>query len=102
MSKTKIIYENISHKIVKIYDLPPCEEIEIPEGGWKERTCYEVIVSLRPSNPCFIAIFYTGFLNGKNKGPGGYAKIWIPGSSKSIEFESVYFMRPIRVIMETD
>ena len=64
---------------MKINDLPPKERTIIPPiSGWKERTYYKVLVSFHKGNPIHQAIFYTGFLNGRNGGPGGYSKAWNP------------------------
>ena len=71
--------------------IKPVELIE-PENGWKEKTYYLAMVSLRPGNPEHEVIFFSGFLNGRdpydkryrkfmsgNKPfPGGYNVIWNP------------------------
>ena len=44
-----------------------------PAGGWKPQTYYVADVSVNPQNPLFRAIIFSGFLNGKNGRPGGYA-----------------------------
>jgi hypothetical protein len=47
--------------------------IKLPPGGWKEQTYYWINVQMFESNPPHPAIFYTGFLNGQDGEPGGYA-----------------------------
>lgn len=42
------------------------------------QTFYAVRVKFRENNPEHGAILYTGFLNGWNGTPGGYAEIWGP------------------------
>jgi hypothetical protein len=50
----------------------PNKYIGIPLNGWKERTWYLVEVAFHPDNCIHRAMFFTGFLNGKDNGPGGY------------------------------
>jgi hypothetical protein len=53
------------------------EEISINETfPWEESTYYRVRVKLYPNNITHEAIFFTGFLNGKNSSPGGYSSLW--------------------------
>ena len=49
-----------------------------PPGGWIERAYYVVMVKLNSSNVPHKAIFYTGFLNGDDGGPGGYSGLFNP------------------------
>ncbi len=53
---------------------PEARGVHPPEGGWKPHTWYEVVVSLRPGNPPFAALAYTGFLDGSGQ-PGNYSGI---------------------------
>lgn len=71
-------------------------EIIPPEGGWKEKTFYEVEVSYSSRNPIHKAIFYSGFLS-KGK-PCGYNAIWNPtcGSPKGIEY--AHYVKAIKVL----
>ncbi len=59
---------------------------------FKERTCYVVEVAMHGSNPIFQDIFYTGFLNGPDKSPGGYNRI----IQTDTEFKDLYYMKIIR------
>ena len=43
-----------------------------PKGGWKESTYYVCNVAFSSHNVIHRAMFFTGFLNGKNGTPGGY------------------------------
>lgn len=45
----------------------------LPKDGLKPHTWYIVNVSFSAGNPKHKALFYTGFLNGKNNMPGGYS-----------------------------
>lgn len=94
--------------LVKRHELPPYGMILGPKDGWKNRTVYRVLMSMRPSNPCFEALFYTGFCNERSDGqgwgpaggkdggwPGGYAKAWIPGQDV-IDFREIHYMRPLQ------
>lgn len=49
-----------------------------PEGGWKPQTYYVVLVQFRPTNSPHRSIFYSGFLNGNDGGPGGYSGLFNP------------------------
>jgi hypothetical protein len=61
--------------------MPPIERTIVPPpDGWEEHAFYAVDVSVAPSNPIWGAIFYAGFLNGSDNGPGGYSTIWSPTS----------------------
>jgi|PlaIllAssembly_1097288.scaffolds.fasta_scaffold09012_1 hypothetical protein len=60
--------------------------METPEGGWKANTYYKVHVTLFKGNCPHEAIFYTGFLNGRNGGPGGYACIMEPTYDNNIPY----------------
>jgi len=66
--------------------------IEVPEGGWEEQAFYAVHVAVSPQNPIWGAILYTGFLNGRDGGPGGYSTIWSP-TSDPVRFEDVHYLR---------
>ena len=44
-----------------------------PRGGWKERTWYLVDVEYFKGNPRHRSLFFSGFLNGEGKTPGGYS-----------------------------
>lgn len=77
--------------------LPKERHIEVPFHGWEEKTFYAVVVSLGPTNPLWGGILYTGFLNGPNGAPGGYASVWHGGTDEStVEFSDIYFLRILR------
>jgi len=44
-----------------------------PLEGWQEKTWYIADIKCFKGNPVHRAFFYSGFLNGKNKTPGGYS-----------------------------
>lgn len=57
-------------------EMPPKERrILPPVGGWEENAWYLVNVSYNPNNPIHESLFYTGFLNGPESGPGGYNSV---------------------------
>lgn len=61
---------------MKIETPPEQRTVTPPLGGWKERTYYVVRVAWNKGNPIHKAVFFTGFLNGPDGGPGGYSKVW--------------------------
>lgn len=67
-----------------------------PEGGWKERAYYVVLVSFREGNPEHKAILYTGFLNSGE--PGSYSGVFNP--TYEPEFLSVQEIHSMKVISE--
>lgn len=69
--------------------------IEVPdEGGWEPHTFYAVLVSVSPNNPIWGAILYTGFLNGPDGGPGGYASVWNGGTDESTTpFHRLHYLK---------
>ena len=67
------------------------EGIKQPEGGWKKRTYYKVLVKLSKSNVEHTSIFFSGYLhNGK---PSGYNKLFNPSYDRHYEFCDIYAMR---------
>jgi hypothetical protein len=81
--------------------LPPGGEkgIHLPEGGWEERSYYVVDVSFHYGNPIHRSIFYTGFLNGKDGGPGGYNQVMNPTyDSPVVGIDKVHHMKVLRKI----
>lgn len=81
-----------------MFNLPEKQEIISPQGGWKESTYYVVDVSYNKSNPIFKSIFYTGFLNGKGSGPGGYNELFCAATDNGSTISDVYYMKAIRSI----
>lgn len=73
----------------------PCKQGVIPPtGGWKPRTYYSVRVAWNKSNPVHMAIFYSGFLNDPDGGPGGYSQIWNPSYDRE-DWRQVYYMEVV-------
>lgn len=68
-----------------------------PKAGWKAHTYYLVEVCFNPSNPCFLAIFHSGFLNGRDGGPGGYNEIGFMDQSSDIG--DIVFLRVVRELV---
>jgi hypothetical protein len=62
---------------------------------FKPRTYYNVEIAMNMNNPIFQDIFYTGFLNGEDKTPGGYNGFFQADG----EFRDVKYMK---VISELD
>lgn len=83
----------VAHRLVQT-PLMKTRIIIPPIGGWKERTWYVVEVSFNPHNPTFGALFFTGFLNGPNGGPGGYNEI--AGLEDKTDIGSVHYLRALR------
>lgn len=77
-------------------DLPPRKEIIEPKQGWRENSYYAVEASFSSTNPIHRYIFYTGFLNGKDGGPGGY-NIFLSSSNVDgiYTISDVYYLRPL-------
>jgi hypothetical protein len=49
-----------------------------PPDGWQAQTYYVVVVQFGYTNITHRAILYTGFLNGRDKTPGGYSCLFNP------------------------
>jgi len=77
------------------------QTIIAPEDGWKPNSLYLVDVSYNPNNPVHRSYLYTGFLNGKDGGPGGYHSIW-NASYDPLKIEDAYFLRAVRLISENE
>lgn len=72
-----------------------------PEGGWKERTYYVVDVAYSKQNmPPHRAIFYTGFLNGKDGTPGGYEAIFQGSYEQQYSWRDAYYLKAVCEIPE--
>lgn len=79
--------------------LNPKEKVGIhaPEGGWKENTLYECEVSFSKHNPVHKCVFFSGFLNGKNGGPGGYNCAFNPTwENEQPPITKLYYLKPLR------
>lgn len=100
----KIITKFFSHKELekdfiheKILALPPEKRtIIVPAGGWKPQTVYWVLVAFNKNNPIHYAIFYSGFLNGKDKAPGGYNSIFAPTHNYVHHLGNLHFLEVVK------
>lgn len=72
-------------------------QINVPEGGWKERTWYVVEMSMNRSNPVFKGLLYTGFLSdGK---PCGYHTLFsINTPDEKTRYSELHYLKVIREI----
>ncbi len=65
--------ESEDNYTMKQYDLPPKTRTIIPPaGGWMPQTYYIVEAAFSTVNLIHDYIFFSGFLNGEDHGPGGY------------------------------
>ena len=67
-----------------------------PIDGWKAHTVYHVEASFSPGNPVHGYLFFSGFLNGPKKTPGGYNEFY---GTEGATFNEVYYLRVIRTII---
>lgn len=70
--------------------------IKPPKSGWEERTYYLVDVAFSPTNIIHRAIYYTGFLNGRDGAPGGYNMFAFYSNQYTIK--DVYYLKAIEKI----
>lgn len=68
-----------------------------PKAGWKPQTYYLVEVCCNPNNPCFAGVFYTGFLNGRDNGPGGYNQI--VSCEGDVSISNIVFLKAIKELV---
>lgn len=66
-----------------------------PEGGWSERTWYVVDVKYFEHNPVHSALFFTGFLDNKNR-PNGYNYLTAPSYDDCISISDCYYLKAVR------
>lgn len=88
--KTQIEEHYFSPKMKNLKGIHP------PENGWEENTFYIVDVAFSSYNIIHRAIFYTGFLDGKNNSPGGYNEVWSPDYRDRNSIHETYYMKAIR------
>lgn len=69
-----------------------------PEEGWKENTYYIVDVAFNRHNPVHKAIFFTGFLNGRDGGPGGYNQLFNPSWEGHQELGDMYYVKAVELL----
>ena len=68
-----------------------------PKGGWKPRTVYHVEASFAPGNPIHRYLFYSGFLDDKDKTPEGYNQFY--GCDENTTIAKVYYMRVLSEVI---
>lgn len=75
-----------------------------PLGGWKAHTYYVCRVAFSANNVIHNAIFYTGFLNGKNGGPGGYNGFVTQAGyeGEAPEYHEAFYVRPLVELMDRE
>lgn len=90
-------------RAVSFTDIPPKKRTILPpKDGWKEKTYYAVLVSVGPNNPKWVAIFHSGFLNGPNGEPGGYAKVW-SATSDEHPYHTLHYLEALHELnVQTD
>lgn len=77
--------------------LPPVNRtIILPEEGWEPRTWYQVEVSFNRNNPIHLALLFTGFLNGRDGGPGGYHMLVNPGWEDTQTIDRLHYLKPLQ------
>lgn len=69
-----------------------------PYGGWQKETYYIVDVSYFSTNPIHRALFYTGFLDGKDNHPGGYNFIINHAYDKQFSYKEVFYLKAIQAL----
>lgn len=84
--------------MVKKYDLVTERKVIPPIDGWQERTYYRVFVSFNANNPVHEAIFYSGFLNGQGRTPGGYNQAWNPTWDNPVSLRELFFLEVKNVL----
>lgn len=72
-----------------------------PREGWEEQTWYLVDVEYFSTNPRHRSLFFSGFLNGEDNGPGGYSGlVGTDGYSEDYNspnaWRSTYYFRVVR------
>lgn len=68
-----------------------------PEDGWKPHTVYHVEASFGPSNPIHGYLFFSGFLDDKDKTPSGYNEFY--GCGENTTIAEVYYMRVLSEVI---
>lgn len=80
--------------------LPPAERTLIPpDGGWKKSTYYAVEVAFTKTNCVHRSVFYSGFLNGVDGGPGGYNALMNPTYDRMYDddpWRRVHYLKVLR------
>ena len=71
-------------------------KIILPVNGLKPSTTYIVEAAFSQNNVIHRMLFYTGFLNGQNKTPGGYNEFL--RTEDHLEYHNAYFLEFIEPI----
>lgn len=79
---------------------PSKQTIHPPKDGWKQETFYIVEVAFSDVNVVHKAIFYTGFLNGKDNGPGGYNYLTCPSYENNYDISDVFYIKAVEELFE--
>lgn len=74
----------------------PKQTVIPPKKGWEEHTLYLVDISFNEQNPIHRGLFFSGFLNGPGKTPGGYAKVLTPIEGTSHELGSMRYLKVVK------
>lgn len=75
-----------------------------PSDGWEAHSWYLVEVAFTAGNPIHRSLFFTGFLNGKYKTPGGYNQLVplnTPGGENS-EIHHTFYIKAIRKLFSSE
>ncbi len=78
-------------KPLELRKLPTFKGIRPPEGGWKERTYYQVWLAVKDCNPVWEGVLAVGFLH-SNGTPGAYSKVCSISTSGDISMGHIYAM----------
>jgi hypothetical protein len=81
--------------------MPPKEKTIIPPTeGWTENTWYLAEVAYNPYNPIHRTLFYSGFLNSRTNGPGGYnCLIACNGGSESKNIYDAHYLKILKIVL---
>ena len=83
-----------------MFEVPPLTKTILPpKHGWKESAYYIIDCAFSPHNPIHRYVFYTGFLNGKNKTPGGYNEIF---RTEGRKITDCHYLKTIALIALAD
>ena len=77
-----------------MFNPPEARIIIPPPEGWEAEQYYLVNVAFNANNPVHRAIFYSGFLSGKE--PGSYNMLTSPGYERNYMLRDVHFMSVVR------
>ena len=69
-----------------------------PKDGWKENVVYHVEAAFSECNPIWGYLFFSGYLTGPCKTPGGYNEIY--GTDNHATIDDVVYMRVLHIVMD--